>query len=615
MVTGSPKRVALLAVTLVAGLLAAGDALAGVQGCVVTNPANPQSPNPCTYTAGDDGSYAARGDWRIAIVRAGTTISLGSATGDPPAGVNAVHAGDTVTAEALTPGSTVTVGNPSPLAKDAPPPPKQFIDEDDRVVRSFDGTPLVYRLMLPKGASPSTPVPALIVTSGLGGGRHDYDPAVRGPNIAAYLIDQGYALLTHDPRGFGQSGGQSEIDSYDYEARDMSALIDRLAADARIARNGPGDPRVGMFGGSYGGGIQFVTAARDHRVDAITPDSAWNNLVEVALPDDVFKLPFVALVSSYGLKDGIADGLAPGPAGSHVGSEDPMLARAVAEGTATGGFTPAVRAWFDAHGPDRFLDRITTPTFIVHGTHDNLVQPAQAVANFKALAKQRPRLPLKMTWYCGGHGSTCTSSGVEYYNEMVTWFDRYVKGDRSVDTGPRFEYWTQGGAQHVASNYPPPGAARVRGNGRGLLVVNGEPGHGGGIDYLTPLAHDAKAGATTLKVPIATGAATAVGAPRVRLTATAVGAATDSPLRVPLFFRLVDTSDGTVLGNQETPKAIPADGHEHTVSFAMQPVAYALGAAGHLALEIGSTSANYEPYRGAAVVRLDDIEVKVPVLR
>ncbi len=33
-----------------------------------------------------------------------------------------------------------------------------------------------------------------------------------------------------------------------------------------------------MVGASYGGGIQLVTAAIDHRVDAIVPTIAWNNL-------------------------------------------------------------------------------------------------------------------------------------------------------------------------------------------------------------------------------------------------------------------------------------------------------------------------------------------------
>ena len=40
----------------------------------------------------------------------------------------------------------------------------------------------------------------------------------------------------------------------------------------------PDDPAIGMVGGSYGGGIQLVTAGIDPRVDVIVPGIAWNSL-------------------------------------------------------------------------------------------------------------------------------------------------------------------------------------------------------------------------------------------------------------------------------------------------------------------------------------------------
>ncbi len=47
----------------------------------------------------------------------------------------------------------------------------------------------------------------------------------------------------------------------------------------------PGDPRIGMVGASYGGGIQLVAAATDPRIDAIVPTIAWNTLNDVAVPE------------------------------------------------------------------------------------------------------------------------------------------------------------------------------------------------------------------------------------------------------------------------------------------------------------------------------------------
>src|SRR3954454_21414742 len=85
------------------------------------------------------------------------------------------------------------------------------------------------------------------------------------------LIAAGYAQLTWDPRGFGQSGGVAEVDAPSAEGRDVSALIDKvlpprpeIAVDSGGGKHQPkykndtkgkntiGEPVVGMAGGSYG---------------------------------------------------------------------------------------------------------------------------------------------------------------------------------------------------------------------------------------------------------------------------------------------------------------------------------------------------------------------------
>src|SRR6185295_2203001 len=80
----------------------------------------------------------------------------------------------------------------------------------------------------------------------------------------------GYNVVTWDPRGEWSSGGQLEVNSPDFEARDVSAIISWVAAQPE-AQLDPGklDPRIGMVGASYGGDIQLVAAAIDDRIDAI----------------------------------------------------------------------------------------------------------------------------------------------------------------------------------------------------------------------------------------------------------------------------------------------------------------------------------------------------------
>ena len=92
------------------------------------------------------------------------------------------------------------------------------------------------------------------------------------------LQTAGYNVLTWDPRGFGQSGGTVESDSPQYEGRDVQQLIDWVAAQPGVQLDAKNDPRMGMVGASYGGGIQLVTAAIDCRIDAIVPQIAWHSL-------------------------------------------------------------------------------------------------------------------------------------------------------------------------------------------------------------------------------------------------------------------------------------------------------------------------------------------------
>ena len=104
------------------------------------------------------------------------------------------------------------------------------------------------------------------------------------------LVDAGYNVLTWDARGFGGSGGQVMVDNANFEGRDVQALLTYVANQREAQLDRAGDPRVGMTGASYGGGIQLVTAGIDRRVDAITPVIAWNSLLTSLYKDGSPKL-------------------------------------------------------------------------------------------------------------------------------------------------------------------------------------------------------------------------------------------------------------------------------------------------------------------------------------
>ena len=70
---------------------------------------------------------------------------------------------------------------------------------------------------------------------------------------------------------------------------------------------------------------------------------------------------------------------------------------------------PADQAWYAAHGPDTLLSKVKIPTLITQGTADTLFTLKEAIRNYASLRSRG--VPVKMLWFCGGHGVCLTGSG------------------------------------------------------------------------------------------------------------------------------------------------------------------------------------------------------------
>jgi hypothetical protein len=109
-----PIRVA-VAIAFAGGALAIlpvqSSSAAGPEGCIVTNPANPQFANPCTYKATVIGGISGGGSFKVTIQRGKKKITYTDKQGNRWS-IGTIKPGDTVTAQAVSPGSIVTVGNP-----------------------------------------------------------------------------------------------------------------------------------------------------------------------------------------------------------------------------------------------------------------------------------------------------------------------------------------------------------------------------------------------------------------------------------------------------------------------------------------------------------------------
>lgn len=94
-------------------------------------------------------------------------------------------------------------------------------------------------------------------------------------------------MLTWSARGFGRSTGQIGLNAQDGEVQDVKHLVDWLATRPEVQLDGPGDPRVGITGASYGGAIALLAAAADPRIDAIAPQITWWDLPQALFPQSV----------------------------------------------------------------------------------------------------------------------------------------------------------------------------------------------------------------------------------------------------------------------------------------------------------------------------------------
>lgn len=363
-------------------------------------------------------------------------------------------------------------------------------------------------------------VPAVIMAHGFGGSKQSVAADART------LAGHGFVVLAYSARGFGRSTGQIALDSLDYEIPDARALVSWLAQRPEVLLDGPGDPRVGVTGASYGGALALMLAGTDKRIDAVAPLITWNDLSTALFPnaiagagvtagagagtpaaataqgDGVFKKAWAAALISSVISGtsltGAASGTAPtdsgdsglgrgsrtaatGPTGSastatpdpvQTGSATagvagcgrlmPTLCAAYSEAAQTGREPAVLTALLSRSSPAAVVGRITAPTLLIQGERDTLFGLDQADANARAIAAQGTTVAL--SWYNGGHDGGGPDQATR--NRITNWFTFYLAGSSSKPADS-FSYSVSG---PISDN----GQARTR-----TLQVRAYPGLAG----------------------------------------------------------------------------------------------------------------------------------------
>jgi ABC-2 type transport system ATP-binding protein len=381
--------------------------------------------------------------------------------------------------------------------------------------------------------------------------------------------------------------------------------LDWVAAQPAARTDAEGDPRVGMVGFSYGGGIQLTVAGIDCRVDALVPGLAWHSLESSLFKAEIVKAGW----------SGVLVGAAA------TGEVDPHVTSAYESGTEDGTLSDEDLAWFLERGPAELVDEIGVPALLVQGTTDTLFTLDEAVTNYRNLRERD--VPVSMVWFCGGHGTCLTDAGnVETVSEAsFAWLDRYVKGDETVDTGPRFRFVDQDGTAWSADDYPLATATTIEASGGGSLDLVADGGSGpyagpsASSDLLSGLVAPITPGPAENAVEVAIEPSEdglVVGAPRLTLTYSGTTPEGSEPTRV--FAQLVDEERGVVVGNQVTPIEVVLDGSEHTVEADLEVIAQRIEPGQTLTLQLVATTVSYAHPRLGGEITFSDIVVELPVV-
>lgn len=323
------------------------------------------------------------------------------------------------------------------------------------------------------------PAPAVLVAHGFGGSKDSVGAE------ATALARRGFVVLAWSARGFGKSTGQIGLDSPDYEVADARALVDWLAKQPDVALDGPGDPRVGVTGASYGGALALLLAGTDRRVDALAPEITWNNLSQALFPNAASRTPVPAATPAAGAfapdgvfkRDWAAYFFAGGPAGTGVcGRFRPEVCAAYVQAATSGGLTPEIMQLLHRSSPATVAGNITAPTLLIQGEHDTLFGLDQADATARELASAGA--PVKVIWYAGGHDGGAPDAALQ--EQVGAWFDYHLRRV-GTDPGTGFDYQvpgifgTRGGAAPRtvhARAYPGLGSVGVQ---RRELALHGGP--------------------------------------------------------------------------------------------------------------------------------------------
>jgi dipeptidyl aminopeptidase/acylaminoacyl peptidase len=258
----------------------------------------------------------------------------------------------------------------------------EFVEPEEMIFKSFDGTSIQGWLMKPLGWRADRKYPMILH---IHGGPHGMYGYAFNSTFQVYAA-RGYAVLYLNPRGssgYGQKFSDGTINEWgggDY--RDLMAGVDEaLRRYPWIDGN-----RLGVTGGSYGGFMTNWIITQTPRFKAAVSAASVSNLISfysTSLYQDLVHAEF-------------------------------------------GGFPWDNYDLLWQWSPLRYVRQAQTPTMFIHGEQDNDVHITQAEEMYMGLRRRGVETVL-VRYPREGHGLREPRHRVDSLERTLAWFDRYLK--------------------------------------------------------------------------------------------------------------------------------------------------------------------------------------------
>jgi ABC-2 type transport system ATP-binding protein len=299
---------------------------------------------------------------------------------------------------------------------------------------------------------------------------------------------------------------------------------------------------------------------------------------------------------------------------------NPEIYLASITGVLFGFLTPTAQALLARTGPGLDVANIHAPTLLIQGGPDTIFPLDEAVTNAELLSQAGT--PVKMLWYCGGHG-VCLDPRGEFQNDLImadtlAWLDRYLKNDTSDPELPSFQWVDQNGEFYGADLMPFDegftGATIDASGPGGLLPIASILGGGGPSVAALPVSLLATSTAmnavmVTASSPSPTETVQVVGAPELTFSYQGLGTAGH------IFAQIIDNNTGMVLGNAVTPISVDLDGQKRTVTVPLHSIAYTMAPGSSVTLQLTNAAIPFDNITSLGLVNLSDVQLSLPTVK